>query len=153
RAEERKEISSHPAPLGRPEVAVALCACLIAWALNLLALVTDLQAFKAVANPALISWLALCLVCSMGLGLVVHARRSGIQVPLYFRAMLGGWRPACRCSGALACGSSADQGQRQVREPGSKSQLGHAQPDGAGHVFRGAPASELRFQWVNPSPR
>lgn len=61
---------------------------LFAWGLNLLALVTDIQAFKAIATPILVCWLVLCSVCATGVWLTVHARRRGVHVPLYFRALL-----------------------------------------------------------------
>lgn len=88
RARERREFSSHPRPVGRPEIIIAVGAVLIASALNLLAFVTDLQAFDAVATPLLFCWLALCLLCSMGLLLAVGARRIGFDIPVYFRVLL-----------------------------------------------------------------
>jgi hypothetical protein len=69
-------------------VIVAAGVALVASGLNLLAFTTDLQAFRAVATLTLLFWLALCLVCSAGLVLMVHARRRGLEVPFYFRALL-----------------------------------------------------------------
>jgi hypothetical protein len=86
--ERRREFGSHPPPVGRPEIFTALCAALVVSALNLLAVVTDLQAFDAIATPLLFCWLALCLLCSVGLLLTVGARRRGFDVPLYFRLLL-----------------------------------------------------------------
>jgi hypothetical protein len=74
--------------LGRPEILIAVSAFLLASALNVLAYVTDLQAFAAVATPLLFCWLALCWSCSVGLFLAVAARRRSVDVPLYFRALL-----------------------------------------------------------------
>src|SRR3982751_6195746 len=91
RAEERREIrspNSHPPPIGRLEIIIALSASLIVLALNMLASLTDLQAFAAVATPLLLCWLALCLLCCAGLLLAVGARRRGLEVPLYFRLLL-----------------------------------------------------------------
>lgn len=88
RAEARREFSSHPPPVGRPEVIIAVCAALAASLVNLVAFVADVRAFEAVATPTLVCWLILCLICSAGLLLLVKMRRSGLKVPFYFRALL-----------------------------------------------------------------
>jgi hypothetical protein len=88
RARERREFGSHPPPVGRPEIVFAVVAAVVVSLVNLLAIVTDLQAFAALATPLLICWLALCLLCCAGLLVAAGARRRRIDVPLYFRLLL-----------------------------------------------------------------
>jgi Pentapeptide repeats (8 copies) len=88
RRKREREFSTHPQPVGRLEIVVAVGTFLLVSALNLLAAVADLQAFDAVATPLLACWFVLCLLCSVGLLLMVGARRRGVDVPLSFRVLL-----------------------------------------------------------------
>lgn len=55
---------------------------------SLVALITDVRAFLALANLGLYCWLVLCGACSVGALLTVRARYLGTDIPLHLTVVL-----------------------------------------------------------------